>query len=41
MKMIALALSAFLLASTAAVAGPCIGDHDSAEKPIVSPTIGT
>lgn len=41
MKIIALALSALLLASTAATAGPCLGDHESADKPIVSPTIGT
>jgi hypothetical protein len=39
MKIIALTLGAFLLASTAAVAGPCLGGHDSAEVP--PPTVGT
>ncbi len=41
MKIIALTLSAILLAGTAAMAGPCFGDHDSAEKPVASPTVGS
>jgi hypothetical protein len=39
MKVIALTLGAFLFASTAAMAGPCLGGHESAEKP--APTVGT